>query len=177
MTKAFLYNFYIHWYTPCINVSPNYDSVGTNLSAVKLTNSTTCHTFLCSDWLGVYSETFQSPPIGNQNWTKRQTRFVRLHTFSLFNTHIHTRTLEQLSALGSSSSMVTNPCRRLLSRNPIGASPSKQASGLAKTSLRETAKPAMSIGKGRLGRQPVWKRTTLEESLKTQIRQSVLVII
>ncbi|TNN85239.1 hypothetical protein EYF80_004589 [Liparis tanakae] len=58
------------------------------------------------------------------------------------------------------SSMVTNPCRKLLSRKPVGASPSKQASGLARTSLRDTAKPAMSIGKGRLGRQPVWKRTT-----------------
>lgn len=81
---------------------------------------------------------------------------------SLCKIYKHTRTLRQLSALGSSSSMVTSPWRKLLSKKPIGASPSKQASGLARTSRRETAKPAMSIGKGRLGRQPVWKRTTLK---------------
>lgn len=70
----------------------------------------------------------------------------------------------QLSALGSSSSIITSPCRKLLSRKPIGASTSKQASRLARTSFRDTAKPAMSMGKGRLGLQPVWKRTTFEES-------------
>lgn len=75
-------------------------------------------------------------------------------------------TLVQLSALGSSSSIVTRPWRKLLSKSPIGAFPSKQASGLARTSFRDTAKLAMSMGKGRLGRQPVWKRTTFSKKQK-----------
>ncbi|KAG9346468.1 hypothetical protein JZ751_006779 [Albula glossodonta] len=58
-------------------------------------------------------------------------------------------------ALGSSSSMVTRPCKKLLSRKPMGASPSKRDSGFASTRCSDTAKPAMSRGKGRLGRQPV----------------------
>lgn len=73
-------------------------------------------------------------------------------------------TLVHRSALGSRSSIVTRCWRKLLSRKPIWASPSNRASLLVSTSLRDTANPAMSMGKGRLGRQPVWKRTTFPSS-------------
>lgn len=93
--------------------------------------------------------------------------YLNMHKSWLITKHLEQNkgaTLVHRSALGSSSSIVTRCWRKLLSRKPIWASPSNRAWGLVSINLRDTAKPAMSMGNGRLGRQPVWKRTTFPSS-------------